>query len=133
VKLLFFCFQSSSNLEQVMPHSSKKSPNMTIRPTMTEKAPITKSKSDQKHGQKQGAGDLVSDVVGLKLPSDNEQAYPPAKKGKPALKHSEHATNHTVPCLVGTGSRGPTTKSTMTGAESKVNDVGSLHSGVAKR
>lgn len=113
-----------------MPRSSKKSPNTTTRPTTTEKAPVTKSKADQKRGQKRGAGDLISDVVGLGLGGDNEQACPPAKKGKPSTKHSEHATDRTVPRPVGMGSRGQTTKNTATGVESKVDGV---RSGVAKR
>ena len=112
-----------------MPRSSKKSPNTTTRPTTTEKAPVTKSKADQKHGQKRGAGDLVSDVVGLGLGGDNEQACPPAKKGKPSPKHSEHATDCTISCPVGMGSRGQTIKNTVTGVESKVDNV---HSSVAK-
>lgn len=112
-----------------MPRGSKKSPNTTTT-TIIEKAPVTKSKSDPKRGQKRGAGDLVGDIVGLELASDNEQARPLAKKGKPSLKHSERATDTTVPRPVGAGSQRQTTKSTATGAESKVDDV---RSGVAKR
>ena len=115
-----------------MPHSSRKRSSTTTMPTITEKAPATKLKSNQKHGQKRGAGDLISGMVELELASNNEQAHPLAKKEQPSHTHSEqteHATNPTVLCLVGTGSRGQTTKSTVAGAESKVNDI---RSGVAK-
>ena len=116
-----------------MPRSSRKRSSTTTTPTITEKAPATKSKSDQKRGQKRGAGDLIGGTVGLELAGDHEQARPLAKKGKPSHTHSEqteYATDPTVPRPVGTGSRGQTTKSTAAGAESKVDDV---RSGVAKR
>ena len=56
--------------------------------------------SGQKCSQKQGAGDLFSDIVGLEPTGDNEQASPRTKKGKPSLKSDKQATGHNpeMPC-----------------------------------
>ena len=52
--------------------------------------------SDQKRSQKQGAGDLSGDVVGLDPTRNNEQVHPPTKKGRPSLKPNEQATGHNL-------------------------------------
>jgi len=52
--------------------------------------------SGQKRSQKQGAGNLFSNVVGLEPTGDNEQASPQTKKGKPSLKSDKQATSHNL-------------------------------------
>ena len=81
------------NLEQV-PRQSRNSPNKITTPTMTTKAPGTMASSDQKRGQKRGAGDLSGDMVGLDPTRNNKQVRPPTKKGRPSLKPNEQATGH---------------------------------------
>jgi len=87
------------NLEQV-PHQFKNVPNKIIAPTMAMKASSIMLSSDQKHSQKWGAADLSSNVVGLDPTGNDEQACPPAKKGKPSLIPNKQAAGHTpeMPC-----------------------------------
>jgi len=99
---LFFCFWLLSNiynLEQV-PHQFKNIPNKITTPTTAMKASSMMLSFDQKCGQKQGAADLSSDVVGLDPTGNNEQACPPAKKGKPSLTPNKQAAGHNLemPC-----------------------------------
>ena len=96
------------------------------------KASGTTSNPNQKRGQKRGAGDVLSDVVGLE-PTLNEQARPPAKRGKPSLTLDQQATGHPDLRSVGKGSQGQTAGSTVTEAEGEVRGGGDVHSGVAKR
>jgi len=79
-------------LEQVVPRHSKKGNNTTIAPALTAKAPGMTSVS----GQKRGASDLFSNVVGLEPTGNNEQAPPQAKKGKTSLKSDKQATGHNL-------------------------------------
>jgi len=50
--------------------------------------------SGQKCGQKWGAGNLFSNIVGLEPTSNNKQASPQTKKGKPSLKSDKQATGY---------------------------------------
>ena len=95
------------------------------------KASGTTSNPNQKCGQKRGAGDVLSDVVGLE-PTLNEQACLPAKRGKPSLTLDQQATGHPDLHSVGKGSQGQTAGSTATEAEGEVRGGGDVHSGVAK-
>ena len=99
---------------------------------MAVKAPGTTSNSDQKRGQKRGAGDLFSDVAGLEPTGDREQA-PPVKRGKPFLKPNEQATGHSVPRSAGKGIQGQTKRGTAAEVESQVRGGDNARSGVAKR
>ena len=85
-------------LEQVAPHYSKKGDNTTTTPAPTSKASGTMSISDQRRGQKWGAGDLFGDVAGLEptASGNNEQASLRAKKGKSSLKSDKQATGHNL-------------------------------------
>ena len=65
-----------------MPPRSKNGPNVTTTPTTTVKVTGTMLNSDQTCGQKQGPGDLFSDVVLLEPTGNNEKAGPPAKREK---------------------------------------------------
>jgi len=87
-------------LEQVVPRHSKKGDNTTITPALTTRGSGMTSISGQKRGQKWGAGNLFSDIVGLEPTGDNEQASLRTKKGKPSLKSDKQATSHNLemPC-----------------------------------